>query len=272
MGRYRRSGCVKGSQKKPGPLSALKSSHERPRTPGLPIKTRHFADPSQDGVSACSRTRKKPRLTQFKDLGLNASILKALTDKGYTDPTPIQVAGHPRRAWTAATCSASPRPAPARPPPSPCRSFTASPPTGSRRRGAAAAASCCRRRASWRPRSPRASAPMARSSASPSPTVFGGVGHGPQSAGAGARRRRPRRDARPPARPSGRARCGPLQRRDLRPRRGRPDARHGLHRADPADRETPAEAAPEPVLLGHHADRHRQAGRRAAARSGARSR
>ncbi len=34
-------------------------------------------------------------MTQFKDLGLNASILKALTDKGYTDPTPIQAAAIP---------------------------------------------------------------------------------------------------------------------------------------------------------------------------------
>jgi ATP-dependent RNA helicase RhlE len=34
-------------------------------------------------------------LTQFKDLGLNASILKALTDKGYTDPTPIQAQAIP---------------------------------------------------------------------------------------------------------------------------------------------------------------------------------
>jgi ATP-dependent RNA helicase RhlE len=34
-------------------------------------------------------------LTQFKDLGLNASILKALTEKGYTDPTPIQAQAIP---------------------------------------------------------------------------------------------------------------------------------------------------------------------------------
>ena len=34
-------------------------------------------------------------MTQFKDLGLNASILKALTDKGYTDPTPIQAQAIP---------------------------------------------------------------------------------------------------------------------------------------------------------------------------------
>jgi len=34
-------------------------------------------------------------LTQFKDLGLNASILAALTSKGYTQPTPIQLAAIP---------------------------------------------------------------------------------------------------------------------------------------------------------------------------------
>ncbi|HEX5007414.1 MAG TPA: DEAD/DEAH box helicase [Hyphomonadaceae bacterium] len=34
-------------------------------------------------------------MTQFKDFGLNASILKALTDKGYTTPTPIQAQAIP---------------------------------------------------------------------------------------------------------------------------------------------------------------------------------
>jgi ATP-dependent RNA helicase RhlE len=34
-------------------------------------------------------------LTQFKDLGLNPSILEALTSKGYTQPTPIQLAAIP---------------------------------------------------------------------------------------------------------------------------------------------------------------------------------
>jgi ATP-dependent RNA helicase RhlE len=34
-------------------------------------------------------------LTQFTDFGLNASILKALTDKGYTEPTPIQTQAIP---------------------------------------------------------------------------------------------------------------------------------------------------------------------------------
>ena len=34
-------------------------------------------------------------MTQFKDLNLNASILEALTAKGYTQPTPIQLAAIP---------------------------------------------------------------------------------------------------------------------------------------------------------------------------------
>ena len=34
-------------------------------------------------------------MTQFKDLGLNASILEALNEKGYTQPTPIQLAAIP---------------------------------------------------------------------------------------------------------------------------------------------------------------------------------
>jgi ATP-dependent RNA helicase RhlE len=38
---------------------------------------------------------KETCLTQFKDLGLNPSILKALAQKGYTDPTPIQIQAIP---------------------------------------------------------------------------------------------------------------------------------------------------------------------------------
>ena len=60
--------------------------------------------------------------------------------------------------------------------------------------------------------------------------IFGGVGQRPQVAGARARRRHPRRHARPPARPD---EPGPRRSarpaRDLRARRGRPHARHGLH-------------------------------------------
>ena len=40
-------------------------------------------------------TKDTSHLTEFKDLGLNASILEALTSKGYTQPTPIQLQSIP---------------------------------------------------------------------------------------------------------------------------------------------------------------------------------
>ena len=55
--------------------------------------------------------------TTFAGLGLAGSLLNALDRQGFHTPTPIQ-AGPSPRCWTAATCWASPRPAPARPPPS----------------------------------------------------------------------------------------------------------------------------------------------------------
>jgi ATP-dependent RNA helicase RhlE len=42
-----------------------------------------------------AHTKETSHLTQFTDLGLNASILKALTAKGYTTPTPIQAQAIP---------------------------------------------------------------------------------------------------------------------------------------------------------------------------------
>lgn len=42
-----------------------------------------------------SAYKKEACLTQFTDLGLNAQILSALADKGYTHPTPIQLAAIP---------------------------------------------------------------------------------------------------------------------------------------------------------------------------------
>ncbi len=42
-----------------------------------------------------AHTKETSHLTQFKDLNLNASILEALTAKGYTQPTPIQLAAIP---------------------------------------------------------------------------------------------------------------------------------------------------------------------------------
>ena len=74
--------------------------------------------------------RKILQLTAFLDLGLAEPITKALADEQYATPTPIQ-AQPSRTCCKAATSSASRRPAPARPPPSRCRSSITSPTTAS---------------------------------------------------------------------------------------------------------------------------------------------
>ena len=84
--------------------------------------------------------------------------------------------------------------------------------------------------------------------------VFGGTSVGKNERQVARRRRHPGRHARPPARPRRPARAEPARGRDPRPRRGRPDARPRLHPRAQADREAPARQAPEPVLLGHHAE------------------
>ncbi len=84
-----------------------------------------------------------------------------------------------------------------------------------------------------------------------------------------ARRARDRgRDPRPPARPRRAADDRPVTGRDPRPRRGRPDARHGLHPRHPQDPRDPAVAPPEPALLGHLLGRDPAAGRRPARQPG----
>jgi ATP-dependent RNA helicase RhlE len=61
----------------------------------FPKRQRFRRTSSQTGGPLLAHTKETSHLTQFKDLGLNASILKALTDKGYTDPTPIQAQAIP---------------------------------------------------------------------------------------------------------------------------------------------------------------------------------
>ncbi len=56
----------------------------------------------------------------FDTLGLKPELLRAVADKGYTVPTPIQLEAIPPCS-PAATCSPARRPAPARPPASCCR-------------------------------------------------------------------------------------------------------------------------------------------------------
>jgi ATP-dependent RNA helicase RhlE len=59
--------------------------------------------------------------------------------------------------------------------------------------------------------------------------MFGGVGMQPQIDKPAPRRGHPGGHARPPARPPPAGHAGPEPRRDLRARRSRPHARHGLH-------------------------------------------
>ncbi len=89
----------------------------------------------------------------------------------------------------------------------------------------------------------------------------------PSNSRAVGRRRRAGRHPRPAARPDAQPRRPARSRRGLRARRGRPHARHGLHPRYPRGRRQAAGAAPDAVLLGHHAGRDRVAGRQAAARS-----
>ena len=91
--------------------------------------------------------------------------------------------------------------------------------------------------------------------------VYGGVGFGPQSAAARARRHR-RRHARPARGPDRARRRLARPRPDPRPRRGRPDARHGLQAGGQPDRRPDPGRAPDPLLLGDAGGRDRQARRR----------
>jgi len=77
----------------------------------------------------------EPVPSGFEELGLSEPIYRAVAEKGYLTPTPIQAAAIPA-VLPAATFSAAPRPAPARPPASPSRCSTSSP--------AAAPAPACR--------------------------------------------------------------------------------------------------------------------------------
>ncbi len=99
-------------------------------------------------------------LTQFTDLGLAKPLLKALADKGYTQPTPIQAQAIPAvlsgrdllgiaQTGTGKTAAFA----------LPILHRLAE--DRSPARAAAAAAWCCRRPASWPPRSPITSRPTA---------------------------------------------------------------------------------------------------------------
>ena len=67
----------------------------------------------------------------FSSLGLSEAILRAVTERGYTEPTPIQIRRF-QPYYPEATCLQAPRPAPAKPRASSCPSCTAYPTEPSR--------------------------------------------------------------------------------------------------------------------------------------------
>ena len=80
-------------------MSALKSRKNTRTRRVFPKKQRPSGasedGPAKSGVRDFAHTKDTYHLTQFKDLNLNASIIEALNRKGYTQPTPIQLAAIP---------------------------------------------------------------------------------------------------------------------------------------------------------------------------------
>ena len=206
----------------------------------------------------------------FDGLGLSPELLRAVSDEGYTEPTPVQAAAIPV-ILEAATSSPARRPGPARRPRSCCRSSRPSTPPGVTAAPPAtrSASSSSFRRASCAPG--RGERPDLRQ-APPDPLDDGlrrrrlrppglEAPRGPRDRG---------RDPRPAARPRQPAHDRPVAGRGPHPRRGRPPPRHGLHPRHPQDhRPAPAPAA-EPAVLGDLLGRRPAARRRPAPRSGAR--
>ena len=128
--------------------------------------------------------------------------------------------------------------------------------TGVRRR------SCSRRRASSPPRSSRRSAAIAHARALRVTAVYGGVGLVKQAKEA-ATLARAGGDPRAPRGPAGARRLHARPDPDARPRRGRPDARHGLSPGDRPDRRRLSAEPPDAVLLRHPRRRGRPARRTA---------
>ena len=165
----------------------------------------------------------------FSDLGLMPELMRAVADAGYDPPSPIQ---RRRFRWClrAAICWLAPRPAPARPPPSCCRSCSGSTPHEPTARAARARARSSRRRANW-PRRSRKRRDYGKIPAAARPSVYGGVGIDPQINALRGGCRYPRCDTRAGCSTSAAA-CGrPAGSRGAGARRSRPHARHGLHPA-----------------------------------------
>ena len=188
----------------------------------------------------------------FDTLGLTPELLRAVAAEGYTEPTPV----HPRPSRTCSsdgTCSPAPRPAPARPRRSRCRSSSCSTPYRPAPKAATdRSAPRCRlppacRSAAWSSPRPGSSRSRSRSSSGlrqdqpvRSTTIYGGVGYDAQIK---AVQGGPEILVATPGRLLDIAGAGqdrPSIGRDPRPRRGRPDARHGLHPGHPPDPRPPA--------------------------------
>ena len=166
-----------------------------------------------------------------------------------------------RTSWPATICSAARRPAPARRRRSRCRCLDRLARDATRGRTPRAPACWCwRRRASWRCRSPKGFRDYGRNVRLTTAVIFGGVGQGPQ---VDALRRGVDILVATPGRlldlmEQGHARFD--ARRGAGAGRGRPDARHGLHRADPTHHPGAAAEAADPDVLGDDAAGDREAG------------
>ena len=195
----------------------------------------------------------------FDQLGLAPELLRAVADEGYTEPTPVQRRGDPARPRR-------PRPARRRPdrhrqdgrvraadPPAAPRDASGARNAGNQRRG---------------PRHPIRALVLTPTrelalQVEESVRTYGAPPARPlhrdlrrrrlRAAGPRAARRARRSSSRRPGRlldHVGQRTIDLSRRRDPRPRRGRPDARHGLHPRHPAGPRAAAAAAPEPAVLG----------------------
>ena len=206
-------------------------------------------------------------MTNFSELGLAENVLRALTTEGYVHPTPIQQQAIPpllegrdllgiAQTGTGKTCAfATPL----------LTRLQKFPQARAAQNGAGAGArpdprtrGADRRKLSrlWPSRRfPRRDGLRRRRLRA-------------AAQGAARRPRRAGRHPRPPARPPVAGLAPARRHHGGRAGRGRPYARPRLSGADPQDFRQIAEDPPDPVLLGHHAERDRDARRRNAAQSG----
>ena len=189
----------------------------------------------------------------FADLGVSRPVVGALAKRGITEPFAVQrlaiadVLDGQRRAGPVADRvgqDARLRRADRRPDRAPRR--------------AAPRRSCSRPPGSWPSRSSTRSAPIAHSRALKVAAVFGGVGIQAQARKAA----KAHIVVATPGRLEDLIQRGDFNARarpDPRPRRGRPDARHGLQAPRRPDRRADPEGPPDAVLLGDARGRGRQA-------------